>query len=182
MLWQWHKLSYKSSVLDLDLKLDLTCDLNLTWGELVLVITGEGKGLYIQIAELHCTIRQQNDAIWQDKRLCQLNDKARECRILMGKLRKNRCTKIGVKLGGYDGSLGALNAAKYPSCLPLSCQWIHFSPKNMYGSGEPSESTSSPMAYDLLRAGWDCMVWSRESGGSWGCWECNWFWRLTCAS
>ena len=84
--------------------------------------------------------------------------------------------------GGYDGSLGALNSAKYPSCLPLSCWWIHFSPKNMYSSGEPSKSTSSPMAYDLLRAGWDCMVRSRASGGSWGWWECNWFWRLTCAS
>ena len=84
--------------------------------------------------------------------------------------------------GGYDGSLGALNSAKYPSCLPLSCWWIRFSPKNMYGSGEPLKSTWSPMAYDLLRAGWDCMVWSRASGGSWGCWECNWFWRLTCAS
>ena len=84
--------------------------------------------------------------------------------------------------GGYDGSLGALNSAKYPSCLPLSCWWIHFSPKNMYSSGKPSKSTSSPMAYDLLRAGWDCMVQSRASGGSWGCWECNWFWRLTCAS
>ena len=84
--------------------------------------------------------------------------------------------------GGYDGSLGALNSAKYPSCLPLSCWWIHFSPKNMYSSGEPSKSTSSPIAYDLLRAGWDYMVRSRASGGSWGCWECNWFRRLTCAS
>ena len=84
--------------------------------------------------------------------------------------------------GGYDGSLGALNSVKYPPCLPLSCRWIHFSPKNMYGSGEPSKSTSSPMAYDLLRAGWDCMVRSRASGGSWGCWECNWFPRLTYAS
>ena len=46
--------------------------------------------------------------------------------------------------GGYDGSLGALNSVKYPSCLPLLCQWIRFSPKNMYGSGEPSKSTSSP--------------------------------------
>ena len=80
------------------MKLDLTCDPNVTWGELVVVITGEGRGLYIQIAELHHTIRQQNDAIWQDKRLRQLNDKARECRILQGKLGKNGCTKIGVKL------------------------------------------------------------------------------------
>ena len=71
--------------------------------------------------------------------------------------------------GGYDGSLGALNSAKYLSCLPLLCQWIRFSPKNMYGSGEPWKSTLSPMAYDLLRAGWDCMVQSRASGGSWGC-------------
>ena len=84
--------------------------------------------------------------------------------------------------GGYDGSLGALNSAKYPSCLPLSCRWIRFSPKNMYGSGEPLKSTSSPIAYDLLRVGWYCMVRSRASGGSWGCWECNWFRRLTCAS
>ena len=78
--------------------LDLTCDLNLTWGELVVIITGEGRGLYIQIAELHFTIRQQNDVIWQDNKLRQLNDKARECRILMGKLGKNGCAKIGVKL------------------------------------------------------------------------------------
>ena len=84
--------------------------------------------------------------------------------------------------GGYDSSLGALNSAKYPSCLPLSCQWIRFSPKNMYGSGEPLKSTLSLMAYDLLRAGWDCMVRSQASGRSWGCWECNWFRRLTCAS
>ena len=70
----------------------------MTWGELVVVITGKGKGLYIQIPELHCTIRQQNDVIWQDKKLCQLNDKAQECRILMGKLEKNGCAKIGVKL------------------------------------------------------------------------------------
>ena len=84
--------------------------------------------------------------------------------------------------GGYDSSLGALNSAKHWSCLLLSCQWICFSPTNMYGSGEPSKSTSSPMAYDLLRAGWDCMVRSWVSGGSWGCWECNWFQRLTCAS
>ena len=68
------------------------------------------------------------------------------------------------------------------SCLPLSCRWIRFSPKNMYGSGKPLKSTSSPMAYDLLRAGWDCMLQSRASGRSWGCWECNWFRRLTCAS
>ena len=60
--------------------------------------------------------------------------------------------------GGYDSSLGALNSAKYISCLPLLCQWICFSPKNMYNSGEPLKSTLSPMAYDLLRAGWDCMV------------------------
>ena len=93
------KLGYKSSILDLDLRLDLTCDLNLTWrGELVVVITGEGRGLYIQIPELHRTIKQQNDAIWQDNRLSQLTDKAWECRILMGKLGKNGCAKIGVKL------------------------------------------------------------------------------------
>ena len=95
MLLQWHKLGYKSSILDLDF---LTWDLNLTWGELVVVITGEGRGLYIQIPELHCTIRQKNDAIWQDKKLHQLNDKAQECRILMEKLGKNGCAKIGVKL------------------------------------------------------------------------------------
>ena len=59
---------------------------------------------------------------------------------------------------GYDDSLGALNSPKYPSCLPLSYRWIHFFPKNMYSSGEPSKSTLSPMAYDLLRAGWDFMV------------------------
>ena len=64
----------------------------------IVVITSEGRGLYIQIPELHCTIRQQNDAIWEDKKLSQLNDKARECRILMGKLGKNGCAKIGVKL------------------------------------------------------------------------------------
>ena len=80
------------------MKLDLSCDLNLTWGELVVVITGEGRGLYIQIPELHRIIRQQNNVIWQDKKLRQLNDKARECRILMGKLGKNGCAKIGVKL------------------------------------------------------------------------------------
>ena len=84
--------------------------------------------------------------------------------------------------GGYDGSLGALNSAKSPSCLLLSCWWICFSLKNMYGSGEPLKSMSSPMAYDWLRAGWDCMVWGCASGGSWGCWECNRFQRLTCAS
>ena len=71
--------------------------------------------------------------------------------------------------GGYGGSLGALNSAKYPACLPLLCRWICFSPKNMYGSGEPLKSTLSPMAYDLLRVGWDCMVRSWVSGGSWGC-------------
>ena len=70
----------------------------MTWGELVVVITGEGRGLYIQIAELHRTIRQQNDAIWQDKKLSQLNDKAREYRILMGKLGKNGCAKINAIL------------------------------------------------------------------------------------
>ena len=42
------------------------------------------RGLYIQIPELHCIIRQQNDAIWQDKKLHQLNDKAQEYRLLMG--------------------------------------------------------------------------------------------------
>ena len=78
--------------------------------------------------------------------------------------------------GGYDGSLGALNSAKYSSCLPLSCQWIHFSPKSMYGSGEPLRSTLSPMAYDLLRAGWDCMVWSWASGRSWGV---LWMWLVS---
>ena len=72
--------------------------LDLTWGELVVFITGEGRGLYIQITELHHTIRQQNNAIWQDKKLSQLNDKAQECRILMGKLGKNGCAKRGVKL------------------------------------------------------------------------------------
>ena len=76
----------------------MTCDLNLTWGELIVVITGEGRGLYIQIPELHCTIRQQNNVIWQDKKLHQLNDKARECRILMGRLGKNGWAKIGVEL------------------------------------------------------------------------------------
>ena len=84
--------------------------------------------------------------------------------------------------GGSDGSLGALNSVKYSSCLLLSCWWIHFSPKNMYSSGEPSKSTLSQMAYDLLRTGWDCMVWSWASNRSWGCWECNWFWRSTCTS
>ena len=64
----------------------------------VVVITGEGRGLYIQILELHCTIRQQNDVIWQDEKLCQLNDKAQECRIQMGKLWKNGYAKIEVKL------------------------------------------------------------------------------------
>ena len=70
----------------------------MTWGELVVVITGEGRGLYIQIAELHRTIRQQNNVIWQDKKLHQLNDKAQEYRIQMGKLGKNGCAKIGAKL------------------------------------------------------------------------------------
>ena len=51
--------------------------------------------------------------------------------------------------GGYNSSLGALNSARYPSYLQLPCQWIRFSFKNMYSSGEPSKSTSSPMAYDL---------------------------------
>ena len=84
--------------------------------------------------------------------------------------------------GGYDSSLGALNSAKYSSFPLLLCQWLHFSPKNMYSSGEPLKSTLSPMTYDLLRAEWDCIKWSWVSGRSWGCWECNWFWRLTCAS
>ena len=52
--------------------------------------------------------------------------------------------------GGYNGSLGALNSAKYPSCLPLSCWWICFSPKNMYSSGEPSK---------VLRLQWHMIYW-----------------------
>ena len=68
--------------------------------------------------------------------------------------------------GGYDGSLGALNSAKYPSFLPLLCRWIHFSPKNMYSSGEPSKSTLCPMAYDLLRAGWYKVERVAEAGGA----------------
>ena len=48
----------------------------MTLGELVVVITGEGRCLYIQIPELHRMVRQQNDVIWEDKMLCQLNDKA----------------------------------------------------------------------------------------------------------
>ena len=70
----------------------------MTWVNFIVVITSEGRSLYIQILELHCTIRQQNNVIWLNKKLCQLNDKAQECRILMGKLGKNGCAKIGVKL------------------------------------------------------------------------------------
>ena len=71
--------------------------------------------------------------------------------------------------GGYDGSLGALNSAKYPSCLPLSCRWIHFSPKNMYGSGEPSKSICLQwhmIYWELVGTAWYEVEWVAEAGGA----------------